>query len=106
MAACTVRAVHASIFHEIIQELGRRHDTCYEEMIPSTGTGRALMIFRAGFALNIVGSFVNGLMPHVRRRRHSHADGSASGRQLAGPALLGCRTQRCKGTATEVRSSA
>ena len=26
-------------------------------------TGRALMIFRAGFALNIVGSFVNGLMP-------------------------------------------
>jgi hypothetical protein len=26
-------------------------------------TGRALMIFRAGLALNIVGSFVNGLMP-------------------------------------------
>jgi len=26
-------------------------------------TGRALMIFRAGFALNIVGSFVNGSMP-------------------------------------------
>jgi hypothetical protein len=26
-------------------------------------TGRALIIFRAGFALNIVGSFVNGLMP-------------------------------------------
>src|SRR6516162_11776970 len=26
-------------------------------------TGRALMIFRAGFALNIVGSFVNGFMP-------------------------------------------
>src|SRR5215467_4081913 len=26
-------------------------------------TGRALTIFRAGFALNIVGSFVNGLMP-------------------------------------------
>jgi hypothetical protein len=26
-------------------------------------TGRALMIFRAGFALNTVGSFVNGLMP-------------------------------------------
>src|SRR6266851_8368532 len=25
--------------------------------------GRALIIFRAGFALNIVGSFVNGLMP-------------------------------------------
>jgi hypothetical protein len=26
-------------------------------------TGRALTIFRAGFALNTVGSFVNGLMP-------------------------------------------
>jgi hypothetical protein len=26
-------------------------------------TGRALMIFRAGLALNTVGSFVNGLMP-------------------------------------------
>ena len=26
-------------------------------------TGRALMIFRAGLALNIAGSFVNGLMP-------------------------------------------
>jgi hypothetical protein len=26
-------------------------------------TGRALMIFRAGFALNVVGSFVKGLMP-------------------------------------------
>src|SRR5580700_11275983 len=26
-------------------------------------TGRALMIFRAGFALNTVGSFGNGLMP-------------------------------------------
>jgi hypothetical protein len=28
-------------------------------------TGRALMIFRAGFALNIVDSFVKGLMPFL-----------------------------------------
>src|SRR5215468_7927505 len=28
-------------------------------------TGRALMIFRAGFALNIVGSFVKGFMPFL-----------------------------------------
>ena len=29
----------------------------------ATFTGRALIIFRAGLALNTVGSFVNGLMP-------------------------------------------
>src|SRR5205823_11532178 len=37
----------------------RRYDTASLAAF----TGRALMIFRAGFALNIVGSFVNGLMP-------------------------------------------
>src|SRR6266436_9021103 len=37
----------------------RRYDTASLAAF----TGRALTIFRAGFALNIVGSFVNGLMP-------------------------------------------
>jgi hypothetical protein len=37
----------------------RRYDTASLAAF----TGRALMIFRAGFALNIVGAFVNGLMP-------------------------------------------
>src|SRR5258708_24501546 len=37
----------------------RRYDTASLAAL----TGRALMIFRAGFALNIVGSLVNGLMP-------------------------------------------
>jgi hypothetical protein len=35
----------------------------YETASLAAFTGRALMIFRAGFALNTVGSFVNGLMP-------------------------------------------
>src|SRR5260370_8484391 len=37
----------------------RRYDTASLAAF----TGRALMIFRAGFALNIVGSFANGLIP-------------------------------------------
>src|SRR3974377_1142062 len=37
----------------------RRYDTASLAAFP----GRALMIFRASFALNTVGSFVNGLMP-------------------------------------------
>src|ERR1700751_4893065 len=37
----------------------RRYDTASLAAF----TGRALMIFRAGFAVNIAGSFVNGLMP-------------------------------------------
>src|SRR5216683_2856001 len=36
---------------------------CYDTASLAAFTGRALMIFRAGFALKIVGSFVNGLMP-------------------------------------------
>src|SRR5260370_10636672 len=39
----------------------RRYDTASLAAF----TGRALMIFRAGFALNIVGSFVKGLMPFL-----------------------------------------
>src|SRR5258708_8090780 len=39
----------------------RRYDTASLAAL----TGRALMIFRAGFALNIVGSFVKGLMPFL-----------------------------------------
>jgi hypothetical protein len=46
-------------------------------------TGRALMIFRAGFALNTVGSFVNGLTPlrawlldHNELGESGHKEGS------------------------------
>jgi len=35
----------------------------YETASLAAFTGRALVILRAGFALNTVGSFVNGLMP-------------------------------------------
>jgi hypothetical protein len=43
----------------ILHRCFRRYDTASLAAF----TGRALMILRAGFALNIVGSFVNGLMP-------------------------------------------
>jgi len=36
---------------------------CYATASLTAFTGRALIIFLAGLALNIVGSFVNGLMP-------------------------------------------
>ena len=36
---------------------------CYITAALTAFTGRALTTFRAGFALNIIGSFVNGLMP-------------------------------------------
>jgi hypothetical protein len=39
-----------------------RHWRRYDTASLAAFTGRALTIFRAGFALNIVGSFVNGLM--------------------------------------------
>jgi hypothetical protein len=39
------------------------HGIGYNTASLAAFTGRALMIFRAGFALNIAGSFVNGLMP-------------------------------------------
>src|SRR5712691_5178696 len=41
----------------------RRYFRRYDTASLTAFTGRALTIFRAGFALNIVGSFVNGLMP-------------------------------------------
>ena len=45
------------------QEICPRAIDVYDTASLAAFTGRALMIFRAGFALNIVGSFVNGLMP-------------------------------------------
>ena len=38
-------------------------EDCYSSASLAALTGRALMILRAGFALKMVGSFVNGLMP-------------------------------------------
>src|ERR1019366_6300896 len=51
--------VHRTTLAVILHRCFRRYDTASLAAF----TGRALMIFRAGFALNIVGSFVNGLMP-------------------------------------------
>src|SRR6516162_5339626 len=42
---------------------GKLLDRRYATASLAAFTGRALTIFRAGFALNIVGSFVKGLMP-------------------------------------------
>ena len=47
------------VIHRTTLAVLRRYDTASLAAF----TGRALMIFRAGFALNTVGSFVNGLMP-------------------------------------------
>ena len=38
-------------------------EDCYSSASLAALTGRALMTLRAGFALKMVGSFVNGLMP-------------------------------------------
>ena len=51
--------VHRTTLAVTLHPCFRRYDTASLAAF----TGRALMIFRAGFALNIVGSFVNGLMP-------------------------------------------
>src|SRR6266849_57842 len=53
------RVIHRTTLAVILHRCLRRYDTASLTAF----TGRALMIFRAGFALNIVGSFVNGLMP-------------------------------------------
>jgi hypothetical protein len=51
--------VHCATLAVLLHRCFRRHDTASLAAF----TGRALMIFRAGFALNTVGSFVNGLTP-------------------------------------------
>src|ERR1700674_1386153 len=56
------RVIHRTTLAVILHRRLRRYDTASLAAF----TGRALMIFRAGFALNIVGSFVNGLMPFRR----------------------------------------
>src|SRR6266853_2842257 len=53
------RAIHRATPAVMLPRSLRRYDTASLAAF----TGRALTIFRAGFALNIVGSFVNGLMP-------------------------------------------
>src|ERR1700682_5928263 len=53
------RVVHPTTLAVVLHRCLRRYDTASLAAF----TGRALMIFRAGFALNTVGSFVNGLMP-------------------------------------------
>ena len=42
---------------------GTRSPPCYATASLTAFTGRARITFLAGLALNIVGSFVNGLMP-------------------------------------------
>jgi hypothetical protein len=59
------RTMHAQLERGPSHHAAVRLNRCLRYNIASFAafTGRALMIFRAGFALNIVGSFVKGLMP-------------------------------------------
>ena len=59
----TERFISLEIFFSCILTEAAQPVGCYKTAALTAFTGRALTTFRAGFALNIIGSFVNGLMP-------------------------------------------